>query len=289
MAKEGNVKLVVTFTDYVFENAITGNLIFLFERGWKGQTSYFHFNSEYELSKIEVRENKVISKIKKDTVSLKKITTIYKGMVIKDRDTVLFEEKKNNKNDFLLRKNISKWKIISKYYTNYDNLQIIGGTKKLIKHNQVPRILIRRTGDALCCAYLEKPSLTESTLYSCWSNSQKFSNKFLIGLLNSNILDYYNKILFITNRQGFPQILMTDLEQLPIKQTSTTEQEPFADLVNQILSITKSEDYAVNPQKQAKVKVHEEEIDQLVYKIYDLTPEEIKIVEGKDENRNRRN
>jgi hypothetical protein len=73
---------------------------------------------------------------------------------------------------------------------------------------------------------------------------------------------------------------MTDLEQLPIKQTSTTEQEPFADLVNQILSITKSEDYAENPQKQAKVKALEEEIDQLVYKLYDLTPEEIKIVEG---------
>jgi len=31
MAKEGNTKLVVTFTDYVFENAITGNLIFLFD------------------------------------------------------------------------------------------------------------------------------------------------------------------------------------------------------------------------------------------------------------------
>ena len=76
---------------------------------------------------------------------------------------------------------------------------------------------------------------------------------------------------------------MTDLEQLPIKQ------EPFADLVNQILSITKSEDYAENPPKQAKVKALEAEIDQLVYKLYDLTPEEIKIVEGKDENRNRRN
>ena len=276
--------MVVTFTDYVFENAITGNLIFLFERGWKGQTSYFHFNSEYELSKIEVKENKVISKIEKVTVSLKEITIIYKGMVVKDRDTVLFEEKKNNKNDFLLGKNISKWKILSKYYTNYDNLQIVGGTKKLIKHNQVPRILIRRTGDTLCCAYLGKPALTESTLYSCWSNSQKFSNKFLIGLLNSKVLDYYNKILFITNRQGFPQILMTDLEQLPIKQTSTTEQKPFADLVNQILSITQSSDYLQNPQKQAKVKSLEEEIDQLVFKLYNLTPEEIKIVEGKHEN-----
>lgn len=180
---------------------------------------------------------------------LEEIMTIFKGMVVKDRDTVLFTEKKNNKNNFLLGKNISRWTILSKYFTNYDNLQIIGGTKKIINYNQVPRILIRRTGNTLCCAYLEKPSLTESTLYSCWSNSQKFSNKFLIGLLNSKVLDYYSKVLFITNQQGFPQILMTDLEQLPIKQIPLVDQQPFINLVDKILSITKDADYPDNSTK----------------------------------------
>jgi len=49
--------------------------------------------------------------------------------------------------------------------------------------------------------------------------------------------------------------------------------------VNQILFLTQSEDYLENPQKQAKVKEYERQIDQLVYKLYDLTDEEIKIVE----------
>ena len=48
---------------------------------------------------------------------------------------------------------------------------------------------------------------------------------------------------------------------------------------NQIPSITKDGDYLDNPDKQAKVKRLEKEIDQLVYKLYELTPEEIKIVE----------
>ena len=48
---------------------------------------------------------------------------------------------------------------------------------------------------------------------------------------------------------------------------------------SQILSITKDDDYLDNPDKQAKVKRLEKEIDQLVYKLYELTPEEIKIVE----------
>ena len=38
--------------------------------------------------------------------------------------------------------------------------------------------------------------------------------------------------------------------------------------------------YLKNPQKQSQVKTLEKEIDQLVYKLYDLTPEEIEIVEG---------
>jgi len=37
--------------------------------------------------------------------------------------------------------------------------------------------------------------------------------------------------------------------------------------------------YLQNPAKQAKVKEYEKQIDQMVYKLYGLIPEEIKIVE----------
>ena len=50
--------------------------------------------------------------------------------------------------------------------------------------------------------------------------------------------------------------------------------------VNKILSFIKDEDYLENLQKQAKVKEYEHQIDQLVYKLYGLTEEEIPIVEG---------
>jgi len=49
--------------------------------------------------------------------------------------------------------------------------------------------------------------------------------------------------------------------------------------VNQILFLTQSENYLENPQKQARVKEYERQIDQLVYKLYNLTEEEIKIIE----------
>jgi hypothetical protein len=50
-------------------------------------------------------------------------------------------------------------------------------------------------------------------------------------------------------------------------------------ITDKIFTITKDENYLNNPAKQAKVKGYEKEIDQMVYKLYGLTEEEIKTVE----------
>lgn len=47
-------------------------------------------------------------------------------------------------------------------------------------------------------------------------------------------------------------------------------------------AIPEDEDYLQNPDKQAKVHDLEKHIEQMVYKLYDLTQEEIAIVEGKE-------
>jgi len=55
---------------------------------------------------------------------------------------------------------------------------------------------------------------------------------------------------------------------------------PKSSLKNQILTLTQSKDYGTNQAKQEHVKRLEHEIDKLVYKLYGLTEEEIKIIEG---------
>ena len=44
--------------------------------------------------------------------------------------------------------------------------------------------------------------------------------------------------------------------------------------------LTQSKDYDTNQEKQEHVKRLQHEIDKLVYKLYGLTEEEIKIIEG---------
>jgi hypothetical protein len=66
---------------------------------------------------------------------------------------------------------------------------------------------------------------------------------------------------------------------LPIKRLSRLDQQPFVDFVDKILALTRSPDYLQNPDKQAQVKQYETQIDHLVYHLYSLTEEEIKIIE----------
>ena len=84
-------------------------------------------------------------------------------------------------------------------------------------------------------------------------------------------------------KKATPHVGVKGLKSIPVFLISESQQKPFVYIVNQILSITKDDDYLDNPDKQAKVKRLEKEIDKLVYKLYELTPEEIEIVEEFDE------
>jgi len=105
--------------------------------------------------------------------------------------------------------------------------------------------------------------------------------KYLLGILNSKLMNWFYG--FIGKPKGkIREYFNRPLSLIPIKKISLTQQQPFIAFVDKILALTQSDDYLQNSHKQAKVKALESEIDPLVYKLYDLTPEEIKIVEGKN-------
>jgi uncharacterized protein Yka (UPF0111/DUF47 family) len=72
------------------------------------------------------------------------------------------------------------------------------------------------------------------------------------------------------------------LGRLPIKKLNS-ETQPLADQivqkVQEILTLTQFPDFETSQEKQQKVKELEREIDQLVYKLYGLTEEEIWTIE----------
>jgi len=268
----GSVLNITRIEGMVFDEANTGNVVFIFGKNQQGKpTEQRKFKKNQDLVEYSINYDPIISKIDNPkSPCLSDFCQLFKGMVVADRKTKIFEEQSENlPNKFLLGNCISKWKIDKCFYTDYETLSIIGGTKAKEKHAVSPRILIRRTGDFLCCAYLTEPALTESTLYSCWSIKNEIHNLFILGVLHSKVADYYIKNKLVTNPQAFPQILMTDLQSLPIP-------NPTAEMHNSIVELTKEMLKSSDNNIEIEFK-----IDKLVYQLYDLTEEEIKIVEGK--------
>jgi adenine-specific DNA-methyltransferase len=108
--------------------------------------------------------------------------------------------------------------------------------------------------------------------------SKDFDLKYLLSILNSRYGFYHlNNIRRHKQKNYF---YPDDLKKLPIRKVSLEGQKPFVDIVDRILTITKNDDYLQNPDKQVQVKEYERQIDQMVYELYDLTEEEIRIVEG---------
>ena len=97
--------------------------------------------------------------------------------------------------------------------------------------------------------------------------------KFLVGILNSSLVAYWiqNK----GKKQG--ELYKLDKEpllEIPLPILDDTKQQPIINLVEQILILKE-----VNPQ--ADTSILEKEIDTVVYNLYGLTEEEIRVVEGK--------
>lgn len=104
-----------------------------------------------------------------------------------------------------------------------------------------------------------------------------FHINFILALLNSKLYFYWLKKK--GKRKGTALELYTKpLSEVPIKIVLKTEQQPIINLVDQILSITSADNY--DPKKPPIEQVNlEKKINQMIYKLYELTEEEIKLIE----------
>ena len=95
--------------------------------------------------------------------------------------------------------------------------------------------------------------------------------EYLVSFFNSKLFKYCFEENFPELQGNTRELNKVIFEQIPVKTIS--DETPFIEKVNQILATKKL-------QPTADTTVLEKEIDQLIYQLYDLTEEEIKIVEG---------
>ncbi|TAL67638.1 MAG: hypothetical protein EPN82_13765 [Bacteroidetes bacterium] len=184
-------------------------------------------------------------------------------------------------------------KDISRYFCGYSDLLAYfnreaksGGCWDEKYHNANPKILVRQIGDSPLCCLDENGYCCLNTLFMITKKDDSdLSLNFILGILNSNYIRYYWKEKFSDKRQTFPKIKGSFLEQLPIpnSQLPNPQYDRIVSLVEQMLELNKKVRTLQGHEKtvvERQIESTDRQIDKLVYELYGLTEEEIKVVEG---------
>lgn len=245
------------------------------------------FNFEnFDINNIKNR--KILDRYLSDTEPLGEITESSQGITVYAK---VQGEKKNwfrNEEIDENSKPVIKGRDIQKYLLSWQGLYIQYGNwlwcprdKKFFERE---KLFFRQTADSLIGTYYEEPMYCIDSVHSiiALDGKENYSLKYILAVLNSTFGNYLYRLLITETGKVFAQVKLTFLRQIPIKKATDPQQQPIIKLVTKILEISKTENYLQDNTRQTEVGRYKREIDKLVYELYDLKPEEIAIVEGKE-------
>jgi type I restriction-modification system DNA methylase subunit len=141
----------------------------------------------------------------------------------------------------------------------------------------------------LQAVYVNDSFITNKSMQSILSLDSRTNIKYLLGLLNSKTLSWY----FLTKsnigqRDDFPKIVLKETRELPIRTidfanpADVKRHEQMVALVTRMLELHKRVPSTPQEAEQVarEIESTDRQIDRLVYELYGLTEDEIKIVEG---------
>ena len=133
------------------------------------------------------------------------------------------------------------------------------------------KILIRQLGDCINATINTNGGIITQSVYALvLKENQTKPLEYYLGLLNSTLFKFIYKII-AGDKQLFKRIILENIKKLPLP-TTDGHVEEIKDLVSRVIELL-----CINPS--AETSALESEIDSLVYQLYGLTEEEIKIVE----------
>jgi len=236
------------------------------------------------------QNSKVISKIKKHSIDLGEIYHGYNGINPGNQKSSLVIDKKIDERykKVIDGKNIKRFSI--KWGGNY-----ILYDKKILERARneniflaKPKIMLQKIGMNLVGGLDTEKLYALINTTILLNKSNNYNEKFILALINSKLLNYFYKKEFLG-----VQIMTEFLEKIPVHKidfSDKKEKEKHDSLVkwvDKMLELNKElQKTTENSEKwnsiKSEIKKTDKKIDEEVYKLYDLTPEEIKIIEAKE-------
>lgn len=168
---------------------------------------------------------------------------------------------------------------ISKYnYTATGDYIYYGkhvGTYVDIKYFTGKRIIVREiTNPKIIACVIEEQFLHDPQLIPIIpTNNSLYDLNIIWAILNSKLATYYHFNHSPKSTKGsFPKLMVEDVNAFPLPQINSVQQQTIIELVNQIFADKKQD-------SQADTSKMEKEIDLLVYHLYGLTFDDVKLID----------
>lgn len=248
--------------------------------------SDFFINENYNINIfINPEIDRLLRKIEKDTIRLEDITSIARGVgvyhkrvghtkeiidadpyqsnVIKDETFVPYLRGKN----------------IKPFWFDWQGDSFISYGQWLAeprepKYFEGCRILMRQIpSNRLIVAYIEDKFIIDQSVFIARFERISISPKAVLGILGSSLMAYYFRTKHSEYDILFPKVKLQHFKNFPIRIMDLGFQKKLVERVDKILVLKK-----IDPL--ADINALESEIDRLIYEVYGLTVDEIRLVEG---------
>jgi adenine-specific DNA-methyltransferase len=140
------------------------------------------------------------------------------------------------------------------------------------------KLVMRQTGDSLVAALDKEQYLCLNNVHVLVPRDTNTSPLYVLGIINSGLLNWYFHTLNPEIGEALAEVKKTNVARLPVRTIDFSNPDDVArhdrmvELVERMLTLHER-------LAEAKIDTTDRQIDRLVYALYDLTPEEIEIVE----------
>jgi type I restriction-modification system DNA methylase subunit len=212
---------------------------------------------------------------------LEVIAKVNRGLELSKKHEGISDEQKEKEDlPILSGEEIARY-VIKK--TKFIRRQLYNKFSKDSEFFENEKLLIRETGARLTAVYDNRSMINLRSLYNI-RTKDKMPLKYILALLNSKLFQYYYSMKFKASTDIFPKIRIAQVKKMPIKSDKKYE-ATLITLVDKMLSLNKRLNEIGDKKTDERADIEEEikhtdnEIDELVYKIYGITDEEKKIIE----------
>ncbi len=280
------------------KNNHTNSMNYQFEVGEYGKKLQIKSKKEYadETNKTFFYESSdyasvIVKKIFENTkcLSISKICQSTSGFGGISKN-ITSEKVKENQIEILRGRSINRYSMNKTYYFEFVKNNITGRTTDKTKLGFTEKVLLRKTGYPIIATYDNSGIFPEQSLYFLFNLKEELSYKYLTCLINSKLFQFVYINCLVTNKDSTPQLKKVDLDKFPVYIFDFSENQEvlihnhIVTLAERMLKLNKEKQTADDSDRrhiEQYIAATDKEIDRIVYQLYDLTPEEIKIVEGK--------